>query len=154
MPPSSVYKHGRYGLATRPGSANDLTEYRSTKRAKAFYDALLDPDAQTIRRKSGESYPKRQHGLIYRYSFKDVYLSDVTKEMSVVTRVGKNPEPDIMVRVTYPVLDAKRTFQLQTTYPGELITGDAPSVNTYQKRKLFNHADVEGKRKSNRHRDW
>tara|TARA_A200000113_G_scaffold225837_1_gene248248 strand:- start:2193 stop:2657 length:465 start_codon:yes stop_codon:yes gene_type:complete len=154
MPPTSVYKYGKYGMATLSGSSNDATVYKNIKHAKSFYAALLDPAAESIRRKSGVSYKKHQHGLIYRYDYKQIALSDVTKEMHVLSRVTKNTEPDTIVRAGYPVLDAKRTFQLQTTLPGELVTSPPPAVNTIQKRKGFNIANIEGIRTHNRQRDW
>ena len=154
MPPASVYKYGKYGMATLSGSSNDATVYKNTKYAKSFYAALIDPSAESIRRKSGTSYKKHQHGLIYRYDYKQIALGDVTKDMLVLSRVSKNAEPDTIVRVGYPVLDARRTFQLQTTLPGELVTSAPPAVNTIQKRKSSNLANIEGIRTHNRNRDW
>ena len=155
MPSRDVYRTGAYGLATKTGSANDLTPYSGTKAAQSFHAALLDPNATTIRRKSGTKWPKLQHKLIYNARFASIQHKHLTDEMELLTNVKTITSPDQYVNVLIPVLNAKATFHAQTDYPRETYTiSGKPPMTMSQKRKEDRTANVMGLRRWNRHRDW
>lgn len=146
---------GDYGNATRSGSTLDVTEYRDSKYAKAFYAALLDPEAKTIKRKSGTKWPKRQHTLVYDAVPIRIQSKNVTAEMTLKTSPKSITSPDQWVCVLKPVLNASKTFHAQVSFPAPVI--DKPSeipVTMKQKRKTARLANIEGTRRYNNHRDW
>ena len=155
MPSRDLFRVGPYGAATRVGSSQDATEYKSTKAAEAFYAALLNPEAKIIRRKSGAKHHKRQHKLVYNAKFSTIRHSELTDEMHLVTNPKTITSPDQQVHVLIPVLNARATFHAQTDYPAETYQIDGkPPVTMSQKRKEYQQANVEGTRRWNRHRDW
>lgn len=155
MPSRDVYRTGVYGLATKAGSADDATEYISTKAAQTFYAALLDPNATTIRRKSGTKWPKRQHKLVYNTRFSTIRYGDVTKDMELITNEKTITSTDQRVHVLIPVLNAKATFHAQTSYPYETYSiSGKPPMTTTQKRKSLHRANVDGSQRWNKDRDW
>ena len=155
MPSRDFFRTGSYGNAAKPGSSLDATVYKSTKAAEAFYAALLDPEATTIRRKSGTKYPKRQHKLIYNAKFSAIRYNALTKDMQLVTNEKTITSPDQWVHVLIPILNASATFHAQTDIPRETYRIEGkPPVTMSQKRKEEKNADVEGARRHNRHHDW
>jgi hypothetical protein len=155
MPSRDVYRTGVYGLATKPGSADDATEYKSTKAAEVFYAALLDPNATTIRRKSGTKWPKLQHTLVYDADFVSVRAKDVTSEMHLVTPEKSIVSPEQWVHAYRRRLNAKSTFHAQISHKSEVcrIEGKAHMTMT-QKRKTEHRANVDGVQHWNKDRDW
>ena len=156
MPSRDVYRTGAYGCATKVGSSEDATSYKSTKAAETFHAALLDPNATTIRRKSGTKWPKRQHVLIYNSEFACVRFSDVTPEMDLITNEKTITSPSQKVHVWRPRFNARATFHAQTSYPYPVAENlpSPPPVTTSQHRKSFRSADIEGRRRHNKDRDW
>ena len=148
---SNIY----YGNATMNGSSLDATAYKDPKYAQAFYKALLDPEAETIRRKSGAKYPKRQHVLIYDAVSVRVRSKDVTNEMTLSTPVKSITSPEQWVIAMKPVLNARKTFHAQASFPAPVMEKPANIPMTMkQKRKQTCVANIEGKRQHNNHRDW
>ena len=146
---------GDFGNATRSGSTLDLTEYKDSKYAKAFYGALLDPEATTIKRKSGTKWTKRQHTLIYDSVPIRIQSKNVTSEMTLKTLSKSITSPDQWVSALKPVLNARKTFHAQVSFPSPVI--DKPSeipITMKQKRKTFRQASIGGARTYNNHRDW
>ena len=155
MPSRDLYRYGPLGLATTAGSVNDATEYKSTKAAEVFYAALLDPNATTIRRKSGTKWPKLQHTLVYDADFVSVRAKDVTSEMHLVTPEKSIVSPEQWVHAYRRRLNARSTFHAQISHKSEVcrIEGKAHMTMT-QKRKTEHRANVDGAKCYNKDRDW
>jgi len=155
MPSRDLYRYGPLGLATTVGSSNDATEYKSTKAAEAFYAALLDPTATTIRRKSGTRWPKLQHTLVYDAQFVCVRAKDVTPDMQLMTSEKSIASPEQWVHAYRRRLNARSTFHAQISHQSEVcrIGGKAPMAMT-QKRKTDHRANVDGAQRWNKNRDW
>ena len=146
---------GDYGNATASGSSLDITTYKDPKYAQGFYKALLDPEAKTIRRKSGTKHPKRQHVLIYDAITVRVQSKNVTNDMTLRTPVKSITSPEQWVVAMKPVLNARKTFHAQVSFPAPVVERPANIPMTMQqKRKQPRLANIEGNRRYNNHRDW
>ena len=104
-----------YGNATRNGSTHDMTRYRDSKYATRFYQSLLDPEANIIRRKSGVKVPKRKHVVIYRTVRKYIRPAELTKDMvTCIPRKDAEKMTDGVIPIMANVVDARRTYYAQT----------------------------------------
>ena len=146
-----------YGNATRNGSTHDMTKYRDSKYAARFYQSLLDPDATTIRRKSGVKVPKKKHVVIYRTVRKYIRPAELTKDMvTCIPRKDAERMTDGFIPIMVNVVDTRRTFHAQTDPEYELYSPayEKAPVTMTRRSRAPTPADIEGLRRHNNHRDW
>ena len=146
-----------YGNATIRGSIHDKTVYRDSKYAARFYQALLDPEAKSIRRKSGVKVPKRKHVIIYRAVRSYVRPSELTKDMvTCIPRKDAERLTEGFVPIMSNVIDTRRTFHAQTDpeYESYSPPYEKAPVTMVMRTRARTPADIQGMRRHNHHRDW